>query len=66
MKRYFQRFKKNDLSDKKKSSKQEDKYIPDELTLAEVDKTEVSPLNELYDLYHECHQWTNDTNLIQI
>jgi HAMP domain-containing protein len=46
MKQYFQRFKKKNLSDKKKSSKQEDKYIPDELILTKVGKTEASPLND--------------------
>jgi serine phosphatase RsbU (regulator of sigma subunit) len=47
MKQYFQRFKKKNISDRQKSSKkaQEDQYIPDELTLTEVGKTEASPLN---------------------
>ncbi len=48
MKGYFQRFQKKNISDRQKSSKkaQEDQYIPDELTLTKVGKTEASPLND--------------------
>ncbi|UCE40827.1 MAG: SpoIIE family protein phosphatase [Candidatus Aminicenantes bacterium] len=45
MKRFFQRFKKKNISDKKESFRQEDKYIPDELILTKVGKKEASPLN---------------------
>lgn len=46
MKRIFQRFKKNTLSEKKETPGQDDKYIPDELVLKKLAKKEASPLND--------------------
>jgi len=46
MKGMFRRFKQNNIPDKKKTHEQDDKYIPDELTLKKFDKKEISILND--------------------
>jgi len=46
MKRFFGRFKQKNIPDKKELPKQDDKFIPDELTLKKMGKKEASPLND--------------------
>ncbi len=46
MKGIFRRFKQKNIPDKKETPGQDDKYIPDELTLKTFGKKEISPLND--------------------
>jgi len=46
MKGIFRRFKQKNIPDKKETPGQDDKYIPDELTLKKFGKKEISPLND--------------------
>ena len=47
MKRFFGRFNQKNIPDKKELPKQDDKFIPDELTLKKMGKKEASPLNDI-------------------
>ena len=46
MKGIFRRFKQKNIPDKKETPEQNDKYIPDELTLKKMGEKQISPLND--------------------